>query len=409
MTTNTLGRMLLLTIVAGSVAAMPAHAQQGQPNTQVLTTQPAAAATQPAAPAADGPRLTFDRLSHEFGRITDEKSVEAIFTFTNTGKSTLVLQQPAASCGCTVPALDKLQYAPGESGSIKVTFNPSGRQGDQSQRVTVTSNDPSQPSMTLNIHAFVRQTVWFEPPLVSFGQVLPGQTAVQQFRVHGPTDRDFRVTYVSTTRGRVFSTRVLETKPVEIDGEKFNQSLVEVTFNGNAPRGAVTAMGIARTTLESHPLADFQVLAEVVGDLQVQPQRLNAGVLEGGQPFTRTFRVASRTGAAFTITKIDQQTNLSTPLAITSRPAEEGKTSEYVVEIKGVAPGQAVPIQGSIILETSSATDPRIEVFLSGAVRPAGQGSPERADRIDGPGNLRPPMAPPSPAPQPTTPPTGPR
>lgn len=409
MTTHSLGRLLLLTMVAGSSAGLTAHGQNVQPNAQMLTTQPAGQQAAQTAPATDGPRLTFDRLSHEFGRITDEKTVEALFTFTNTGKSTLILQQPAASCGCTVPALDKLQYAPGESGTIKVTFNPAGRHGDQAQRVTVNSNDPSQPSITLNIHAFVRQTVWFEPPLVSFGQVLPGQTAVQQFRVHGPTDRDFRVTYVSTTRGRVFTTRVLETKPVEIDGEKFNQSLVEVTFNGNAPRGAVTAMGIARTTLESHPLADFQVLAEVVGDLQVQPQRVNAGVLEGGQPFSRTFRIASRTGAAFNITKIDQQTNLSTPLAITFRPAEEGKTSEYVVEIKGVAPGQAVPIQGSIIVETSSATDPRIEVFLSGAVRPTGQGTAERVDRFDGPGNLRPPMAPPSPPPQPTTPPTGPR
>lgn len=372
-------KSLVLAAVAGLSVGMASVSlgQAAQPSQDgVLTGRVPDGVVNTLPPAnPDAPRLVFDKAHHEFGRISDEKAVEVEFTFTNAGKSTLKLQQPKASCGCTVPQMSKLEYAPGEKGSIKVTFNPQGKHGDQNQRVTVASNDGTQPETTLTIHAFVKQTVWFEPPLISFGEVSAGKPVTQQIKVNGPAP-DFKVTYVSNTRGRFYDIKVLDTKEVEVDGEKVNQSTLEVTFNGKAPRGPLQAMGVARTTAASHSLADFQILAEVVGDLQTLPPRLTTGLVDPGAEFSRSFRVSSRTNAAFKITSIEQTSTIGSPLVVTATPVEGSNGSAYTVEVKGKAPTTPSAMSGTVTLLTDSATDPKIEVVLSGAVRTPQQTAP---------------------------------
>ena len=56
---------------------------------------------------SDGPVMTFDRVSHDFGTIKEGETVETEFTFTNTGKSDLIIVDARGSCGCTVPKYPK--------------------------------------------------------------------------------------------------------------------------------------------------------------------------------------------------------------------------------------------------------------------------------------------------------------
>lgn len=382
--------------------------QGGQPQPGAVAGRPLEG-TQVQAADADAARIQFEKMNHDFGKIGDEKEVETEFVFKNTGKKTLVMQQPTAGCGCTVPQLTKLEYAPGESGSIKVKFNPQGKHGQQNQRVTVRSNDPTQPELTLTISAAVKQKVWFEPPLVSFGEVQVGQPAKQVVKIHGPAP-DFAVTYASSTKGRLFDIKVLETKEIEYEGEKVSQSTVEISYNGKAQRGTVQAMGLARTTLASHSLADFQITAEVVGDLVALPPRVNAGLLESGAPFSRPVQIRSRNGKPFKITKIDQQTNLPKQLEIKTieRPGSNG--AEYNVELQGVAPDGNTPITGTITISTDSAVDPTLTIVLSGASRsrqnqPAAfdQGGPDGKPLpgAPAPGSGKPAVTPPADAPKP--------
>jgi len=181
--------------------------------------------------------------------------VETRFDFTNEGKSVLHFTTPfRASCGCTAgnprseknPDADQVDFEPGESGFIKVSFNAQGKHGDVNQQVTVVSNDPVSPEQIVKIHAFVRQTVSFDPPLVSFGEVQVGTPATQVVKVTGPAP-DFQASYASISKAKYFNVRVVDTKPVEVDGEKMNQSTLELTYNGNAPRGTLSALTLIRT------------------------------------------------------------------------------------------------------------------------------------------------------------------
>ena len=86
--------------------------------------------------------IKFDKTVHNFGTFTDKEAVqECTFTFTNVGEQPLVINQAVASCGCTVPTYTKTPIAPGEKGSIKVTYNGTGKMaGHFKKSVTVRTN-----------------------------------------------------------------------------------------------------------------------------------------------------------------------------------------------------------------------------------------------------------------------------
>ena len=86
--------------------------------------------------------IKFDKLTHNFGTITDQDPVQkCTFTFTNVGNAPLVINQAVASCGCTVPQYSKKPIMPGEKGSITVTFNSRGQFPSHFKKtVTVRSN-----------------------------------------------------------------------------------------------------------------------------------------------------------------------------------------------------------------------------------------------------------------------------
>ena len=86
------------------------------------------------------PELSFDKLRHNFGKITQGESVSHQFVFTNTGQAELIINNAKGSCGCTVPKWPKKPIAAGEKAEIKVTFNSSGREGKQKKTVTLVTN-----------------------------------------------------------------------------------------------------------------------------------------------------------------------------------------------------------------------------------------------------------------------------
>ena len=91
------------------------------------------------------PEFNFEKELHDFGQLVDGEKVSYSFIFTNSGDSPLIISNAKGSCGCTVPNWSKDPIAPGESGSIDVTFNSTGRSGKQNKAITLTANtNPSR-------------------------------------------------------------------------------------------------------------------------------------------------------------------------------------------------------------------------------------------------------------------------
>lgn len=95
-------------------------------------------------------KILFAEEYHDFGKIPQGPQVEYSFKFTNKGKTPLVIEKVQPSCGCTGATTDgKNEYAKGESGEIKVTFNTQGRSGHQEKHIIVFTNDPEMPQTNL--------------------------------------------------------------------------------------------------------------------------------------------------------------------------------------------------------------------------------------------------------------------
>ena len=92
------------------------------------------------AQAIDFPSVTFDKTTHDFGEIMNGTPVETVFTYTNSGKSPLVVTDIKSTCGCTVPqGWSREPLAPGASSQFTVKFNGKGA-NKVSKTITLTTN-----------------------------------------------------------------------------------------------------------------------------------------------------------------------------------------------------------------------------------------------------------------------------
>ncbi len=106
--------------------------------------------------SSESPVMSFDKTLHDFGTIQEGETVETTFTFTNSGKSDLIIVDARGSCGCTVPEYPKnTPIPPGESGKIRVSFDSSNKPNMQQKTVTISANTDSGRE-TIRIKALVQ-------------------------------------------------------------------------------------------------------------------------------------------------------------------------------------------------------------------------------------------------------------
>lgn len=112
--------------------------------------------TTPAAEKKDGPVITWDKKTHDFGDINQGDKVDHTFYFTNTGTEPLLITNVQVSCGCTTPkGWPRDPVPPGGKAELSISFNSTGKMGKQSKPVTIISNavntDGSQITFTTNV------------------------------------------------------------------------------------------------------------------------------------------------------------------------------------------------------------------------------------------------------------------
>ena len=103
--------------------------------------------------------ITFDRVFHDFGMVSEGEIVKTIFKFTNTSENDLYIVDAMGSCGCTVPKYPKnIPIKPGGTGEIEVNFDTNGRPDLQQKMVKVSANTPNGGQL-LRIQAFVESKI----------------------------------------------------------------------------------------------------------------------------------------------------------------------------------------------------------------------------------------------------------
>ncbi len=357
-----LRKSVLCVLAAGTAISASAIAQQASaPAGDPLPPRPNQVAPEAPKPVGPSGRFTPVAKSFDFGKILCDKSVEHVFKFKNTGDANLIITSATGSCHCTVPALAKSEFAPGEEGEIKVVFDPKGKAaGKVQQRVTVVSNDPTSPTSSLTIEADLMAIVMVEPArLVAFGQIAKGESKTMELNLTGRLE-NFEVT------GVTFDGQGEEIKPVigkpeafELNGEKFKRVNVKLVYPEAKKIERFQRNVIITTNDDREKEIRLPVMGEVLGDLDVRPMRVSMGLVAREAEFSNTATVSSRGGKPFKIKGIKQVASPGREdpqLSFDIKPntkAGGGDPTEYTIAVSGKAPkeGFRSVIDGEVITD----------------------------------------------------------
>lgn len=105
------------------------------------------------------PVFRISSNTFDLGKIKGSTQNEVEFKFKNEGKSDLIIRHIRSTCGCTAVQQGNqgIGIKPGESSSIKATFNSGGYSGKVTKAIYVYTNDPKNSEIVLMINAEVEQ------------------------------------------------------------------------------------------------------------------------------------------------------------------------------------------------------------------------------------------------------------
>jgi len=135
------------------------------------------------------PVINFTEKVYDFGTFRESEGIVIHdFTFTNTGKAPLIINDVRASCGCTTPKWTREPVLPGKTGTIQVSFNPKSRPGSFNKTIQVSSN-ADVPSVTLAVqgvvipvtkqeetYKYTAGTIRLQTIYAAFGEIYKGNT-----------------------------------------------------------------------------------------------------------------------------------------------------------------------------------------------------------------------------------------
>ncbi len=197
---------------------------------------------QASTPPAKRPALAFDQYAVNLGRIDPVSHAKALFRFTNQSDRKVTITSLLPSCGCLKPRLDKLEYAPGETGQFVVQVATAGEKpGPRDYTITVRYLDPEPQSVVLTFRLEL-------PPRQVY--VSPRAVLVYQFGEESTAKdiivSDNRLTPLTVTgvecQADFVTAAVKETKT---DGEGVQQTRIEVNV-------ASVPLGSYRTLVKIH-------------------------------------------------------------------------------------------------------------------------------------------------------------
>lgn len=119
----------------------------------------------------------------DFGTLYRGDRIEKKLTIKNDGSDTLRIANVSASCGCTAAMLSEKIIAPGDSGSLNVGFNSENFSGKVQKNVTLTSNDPQNPTLQFRFGVNIIEELSLDPRTLIVREAKKGENVSTSLRI----------------------------------------------------------------------------------------------------------------------------------------------------------------------------------------------------------------------------------
>lgn len=276
-----------------------------------------------------GPKIKIAQEEIDFGRVNQGEKVVREFVVTNTGDKELILNRIAPSCGCTAAAVTSPTIQPAASEKIRVTFDTAGMYGDKVKSVHLFTNIDKNPEVVLRLKGFVARGFSVDPERIVFGDLGPAAPGVVEGRI-----RELSVTIDPQLKheiSRVFSSsKSVSVKP--LDGELSAARRFSVAIAGDVQKGELRERIVFEFKDPAHAAVNVPVLANIVGELRVQPAIISFGLLSGEEVIERRAKFESSAKDPVKILGV-----------VSSEPA-------LSAQVEGLAPAKAGGERGVLVM-----------------------------------------------------------
>ncbi|MBL0331799.1 MAG: DUF1573 domain-containing protein [Chlorobiota bacterium] len=104
----------------------------------------------------------LDGLTHDWGKVAPQQ-LKTEIKIKNTGDKPLNIKEVRPGCGCTASKLDTNFLNPGEVATVSISLDAHNKAGDITKIVTITTDDPVNPSLVYTLKAFIKTSMTITP------------------------------------------------------------------------------------------------------------------------------------------------------------------------------------------------------------------------------------------------------
>ncbi len=315
----------------------------------ILTRSAAAHADETATPA---PTLEAIAPTYDAGRVDAGTEIRHTYELRNHGPRPLQIAVKA-SCGCTTTDWDH-EIAPGALGKVTAQLDTTHVRGRVEKTVTVTTNDPSQPPVTLTIVADAYRTLTVEPDDAPYFRGPAHTLQPRTLTVRMPNDAPFAITRVEDD-----ATMRAELAPLdaEVAGGHGRYRLT-LTPSPDLPVGTHRPILTLVTSVAGAERFVVRPTVVVEGPLVVTPKRL----LVVPKQRSASTRVTAADGVPFHLLRA---TSSDPDFAVELAPVAGEPAWNVTVRYVG-KPERKGPVSTMIVLTTDAPTQPALYVPLAG-------------------------------------------
>ncbi len=215
--------------------------------------------------------VEIEEAEYDFGSMDGHDVGNHDFIFRNVGEAPLELEAGATTCKCTLSDVADGVIAPGESGIVSLEWNGKGNLGPFTQTATIITNDPENPTVSLQIHGHMLAKTRLVPDHLVLSSVPAGQPGRASLQLFGYEDKPLEVTGYETDDHQDVELSFSPLPSDEVKGEEYATcgQRIDLTLKPGLPPGPFKRRIRVKTNVEGMEEIVIPVTGKVSSEISV--------------------------------------------------------------------------------------------------------------------------------------------
>ncbi len=347
-------RLALPAIASAMLILASTAAGQQPPKKEKLEPKPATTAGPVVSSAIGKPKALVEEPVHDFGVIwSDNKELLHTFVVKNIGDTPLKILRVKPTCGCTKAGEHPKEIAPGKSGEFPFKLRTRGLRTGFKKTIRITTDDPTEPMLQLQLTGSVKHYVQAEPNMAYFNNIFGAERHEKIIKITNNTETPLKLTLPENSNGS-FKFDLKEVEP----GKQFDLTIyLEPPYEPGRERETLNI----KTNIEKQPVLNVRLNAVFSERIDVRPSPLV--IPESDREIPRVVLV--RNNGSTPVNVLDVTVNDDSVLAdkVTWKARKAGFS--YQVQVV-IPPNHALPKEGrNLLIKTDDKEKPEIVVPMT--------------------------------------------